>query len=90
MKQTKIKFTAWYCPNKPLAHFVCYMATQKDINTHLKECRNVHEKYQTMDGLGNVYQMIAEGKCVCFGFRASCPIHGLKTSIYSMSTVTTN
>lgn len=47
--------------------------------------KKVDEKYQTRDGLGKVYQDIAEGKCVCWGFRAACPQHGPKISIISTS-----
>ena len=62
--------------------------TTKEYKQKLYEGKNVDKEYQTMDGLGDVYQMIADGKCVCFGFRASCPKHGTKTSIYSTSTST--
>ena len=39
--QNEVLYTAWYCPNggeKYKAHFVCHMATQKDIDRHLMEC----------------------------------------------------
>ena len=61
--------------------------TKEEISQYY-ENKGVEGKYQTRDGLGDVYQMIADGKCVCFGFRASCPKHGTKTSIYSTSTST--
>ena len=34
----KVLYTAWYCPNGEMGHFVCYMATAKHIKEHLKEC----------------------------------------------------
>ena len=47
------------------------------------------DEYKTKDGLGDVYQAIAEGKCVCWGFRASCPQHRTTwTSTVSTSTST--
>ena len=48
------------------------------------------KNYQTKDGLGDVYEAIARGECVCWGFSASCPIHGLKTSIYSQPEIITS
>ena len=63
--------------------------TREEISQYYKN-KGVERKYQTRDGLGEVYQMINDGKCICFGFRASCPIHGEKISIYSTSTSTTN
>ena len=60
---------------------------REEVNKYYQG-KKVSREYQTRDGLGEVYQMIANGECICFGFRASCPIHGLKTSIYSTTTTT--
>ena len=46
-------------------------------------------KYKTKDGLGDVYQKIANGECVCYFTTADCPVHRtITTSIYSTSTST--
>jgi hypothetical protein len=30
-----VKYTAWYCPKCSDTSFVCYMATQKDVDEHM-------------------------------------------------------
>ena len=47
--------------------------------------KKVDKKYQTLDGLGEIYQKQANGECICYFASASCPIHGISTSIYSTS-----
>jgi len=37
-KKDKPIYTAWHCPNGRMGHYVCYMASQKNIDEHLREC----------------------------------------------------
>ena len=52
LKEEKIIFTAWYCPLGPMGHFVCYKATNKDINKHLEECvkNKISQSIKKRDG----------------------------------------
>ena len=48
-KYLDVKYTAWYCPNGEMGHFVCYMATQKDVDEHLKKCKKMNHNQKNYD-----------------------------------------